>query len=154
KSRTGLTAPSGRENFDLCSATLNQPTNGSHAIVIGGSMTGLLAARILSDHFDRVTILDRDNFPEGPEVRNGVPQARHIHVLLVKGRQLLDQLFPGLDADLIGGGVKPLEWGYDTVSLGAAGWTPRFHSHLVSYTVSRPYLEWAVRCRVIANPKV
>lgn len=127
---------------------------GSHAIVIGGSMTGLVTARVLSDHFDSVTIVDRDHFPEGPEVRNGVPQARHIHVLLVKGRQLLEQLYPGLDADLIRGGVKPLEWGYDTVSLGVAGWTPRFHTNLVSYTVSRAYLEWAVHCRTIANTKV
>src|SRR5581483_10855914 len=45
---------------------------GKHAIVIGGSMAGLLAARVLSDHFDQVTILDRDRFPEGPEVRKGV----------------------------------------------------------------------------------
>jgi 2-polyprenyl-6-methoxyphenol hydroxylase-like FAD-dependent oxidoreductase len=125
-----------------------------HAIVIGGSMAGLLAARVLSDHFDQVTILDRDRFPEGPEVRKGVPQAHHIHVLLVRGRQILEQLFPGLDAELIAGGVKPLEWGYDSISLTAAGWIPRFHSGLHSYTVSRAFLEWAVHQRVAANNRV
>jgi phytoene dehydrogenase-like protein len=31
---------------------------GAHAVVIGGSMAGLLAARVLADHFDRVTILE------------------------------------------------------------------------------------------------
>ncbi len=127
---------------------------GKHAIVIGGSMAGLLAARVLSDHFDQVTILDRDRFPEGPEVRKGVPQAHHIHVLLVRGRQILEQLFPGLDAELIAGGVKPLEWGYDSISLAAAGWIPRFHSGLHSYTVSRAFLEWAVHQRVAANQRI
>jgi 2-polyprenyl-6-methoxyphenol hydroxylase-like FAD-dependent oxidoreductase len=117
-------------------------------------MAGLLAARVLSDHFDQVTILDRDRFPEGPEVRKGVPQAHHIHVLLVRGRQILEQLFPGLDAELIAGGVRPLEWGYDSVSLLTAGWIPRFHSGLHSYTVSRAFLEWAIHRRIAANSPI
>ena len=49
------------------------------AIVIGGSMAGLTAAQVLSNHFDNVTILERDTFPEGAGSRKGVPQARHIH---------------------------------------------------------------------------
>ena len=114
----------------------------------------MLAARVLSDHFDQVTLIDRDHFPAGPEVRKGVPQANHLHVLLVKGRQLLDQLFPGLDADLLAGGVMPLEWGHDSISLTTAGWTARFHSGLVSYAVGRPYLDWVVRRRVAALPNV
>ena len=117
-------------------------------------MTGLLAARVLSQHFDQVTIVDRDHFPDGPQVRKGVPQGQHLHVLLVKGRQILEQLFPGLDAQLVGSGVKPLEWGIDSVSLLASGWLPRFHSGLVSYAVSRPFLEWAVRCQLATDPKV
>lgn len=127
---------------------------GKHAIVIGGSMAGLLAARVLSDHFDQVTILDRDHFPDGPEVRKGVPQAHHIHILLVRGRQILEQLFPGLDAELIAGGVKPLEWGHDSISLIAAGWIPRFHSGLHSYTVSRAFLEWSIHRRIAANSRI
>ena len=55
------------------------------AIVMGGSMAGLLAARVLSDHFDHVTVIERDRFPEGPEHRKGVPQGRHFHILLKRG---------------------------------------------------------------------
>jgi 2-polyprenyl-6-methoxyphenol hydroxylase-like FAD-dependent oxidoreductase len=52
-----------------------------HAVVIGASMAGLLAARVLSDHFEQVTIIERDQLPEGGEPRKGVPQERHAHIL-------------------------------------------------------------------------
>src|SRR5579864_8952183 len=48
-----------------------QSTGGRHAIVIGGGMAGLLAARVLADHFDRVTIVDRDRLPAGAQFRDG-----------------------------------------------------------------------------------
>ena len=57
------------------------------AVVVGGSLAGMLAARVLSDHFDDVTVLDRDQFPGTPTARNGVPQARHAHALLQRGRE-------------------------------------------------------------------
>src|SRR5215470_20443716 len=75
--------------------------NGSHAIVIGGSMAGLLAARVLVDHFDRVTLIERDRFPESAESRKGVPQGRHAHVLLAKGQEIISQLFPDIVSTLI-----------------------------------------------------
>ena len=53
-----------------------------HAAVVGGSLAGMLAARVLSDHFDTVTQLERDRFPETPAARKGLPQGRHAHVLL------------------------------------------------------------------------
>ena len=71
-----------------------------HAIVIGGSIAGMLAARVLSDHFARVTVLDRDHLPDSPEPRKGVPQAEHVHVLLRRGLLIMEQLFPNLDDDL------------------------------------------------------
>jgi glycine/D-amino acid oxidase-like deaminating enzyme len=48
-----------------------------HAVVIGGSMAGLLASRVLSEHFQRVTVVDRDRYGEDGEFRAGVPQSRH-----------------------------------------------------------------------------
>src|SRR5437588_6993875 len=78
---------------------------GSHALVVGGSMAGLLAARVLADSFDQVTILERDRYPEGPAPRKGVPQARHPHVLLTRGRLILEQLFPGLGEELLAAGA-------------------------------------------------
>src|SRR5579862_5738472 len=60
-----------------------------HAIVIGGSMAGLLAARVLSDHFERVTIIERDQLIDDTQPRKGVPQGRHVHALLAGGAAIL-----------------------------------------------------------------
>jgi len=57
-----------------------------HAVVLGGSLAGLLAARVLSDHFEHVTLIERDVYPETPETRRGIPQANHVHGLLLRGR--------------------------------------------------------------------
>ena len=67
-----------------------QRAGGSHALVVGGGMAGLLAARVLAEHFDRVTIVERDRLPAGPEPRGGVPQARHVHGMLMRGRLILE----------------------------------------------------------------
>jgi flavin-dependent dehydrogenase len=73
---------------------------GQHAIVIGASMAGVLAARVLAGHFDRVTVLERHPLGDRPVYRKGVPQAHHIHGLLAWGAQIMEQLFPGLFAEL------------------------------------------------------
>jgi 2-polyprenyl-6-methoxyphenol hydroxylase-like FAD-dependent oxidoreductase len=65
-----------------------------HAVVLGGSMAGLLAARVLADHYERVTLIERDRFPRLGEHRKGVPQDRHVHGLHVRGREIMDELFP------------------------------------------------------------
>jgi predicted flavoprotein YhiN len=41
-------------------------TGRDHAIVVGASMAGMLAARVLADTFERVTVLERDALPDGP----------------------------------------------------------------------------------------
>lgn len=126
----------------------------SSAIVVGGSIAGLLAARVLADFYDTVTVVERDQFPDGPEQRAGVPQARHLHVLLARGHQIIETLFPGLDAELDSAGVPRVELGYDTTIYGRGGWIPRFHSGIYTRSVSRALLEYAVRCRLVANPHV
>jgi 2-polyprenyl-6-methoxyphenol hydroxylase-like FAD-dependent oxidoreductase len=118
------------------------------AVVIGGSIAGLLAARVLANHFERVTIVERDHLPEDPTIRNGVPQAHHLHVLLARGHAILEALFPGLDAALDKAGAPLIEWGYDTSGLGRGGWMPRFHSGIKTRSVSRALLEWTVRQRL------
>ena len=65
---------------------MNSSSDGTgHALVIGGSMAGLFAARVLSERFGRVTIVERDSFPEGPQFRKGVPQSRHLHAFMMRG---------------------------------------------------------------------
>jgi phytoene dehydrogenase-like protein len=63
-----------------------------HAVVIGGSLAGLSAGRVLSDFFERVTVIDRDAYPDGAMERPGVPQSRHVHALLARGRKELERL--------------------------------------------------------------
>ena len=78
---------------------------GRHAIVIGASMGGLLAARALADQYEEVTVLERDELPEAHEPRKGVPQGRHAHGLLARGREVLDRLFPGLSEEMVAQGA-------------------------------------------------
>ena len=78
---------------------------GDHAVVLGASMAGLLAARVLSDAYQRVTVVDRDTLEQAGN-RRGVPQGRHAHVLVPRGTQILDELFPGLLDDLVAGVLR------------------------------------------------
>src|ERR1700756_2016143 len=80
------------------------PELGERAVVLGASMGGLLAARVLSDFFRTVTVVERDVLPDNPANRRGVPQGRHIHALLARGAQILEGLFPGFLQELVADG--------------------------------------------------
>lgn len=134
--------------------TPHSTRSGTHALVIGGSMAGLLAARVLTDHFDQVTIVERDRLPTGPEFRPGVPQSRHIHVLMQRGQRIIEQLFPGLVADLLGQGALAIDFTNEMLLLNPAGWAAQHVSGLTTLACSRNLLEWSVRRRVLANPRV
>ena len=73
---------------------------GEHAVVLGGSLAGLASAAVLAQRFERVTIVERDGRPETGRHRKGVPQGKHVHVLLPAGLRSLAELFPGIVADL------------------------------------------------------
>ena len=105
-------------------ATRGQRT---HAVVLGAGMAGLLAARVLASHFEQVTVVDRDRLPEHPRFRPGVPQSRHLHVLLGRGLECLEQLFAGFEADLVAAGA-PVVKGSESLWLNAAGWSRRYQS--------------------------
>ena len=125
-----------------------------HAIVIGASMGGLLAARALADHYEEVTLLERDTLPETHEPRKGVPQGRHAHGLLARGREVLDQFFPGLSDEMVGEGavygdvVDEVRWFNHGVYLVNAP------SGMQGLLISRPMLEDGVRRRVLQLPNV
>jgi 2-polyprenyl-6-methoxyphenol hydroxylase-like FAD-dependent oxidoreductase len=121
---------------------------GQHAVVIGGSMAGLLAGRILADHFAQVTIIERDRFPQDPVPRPGVPQARHLHALLMRGREVLEQLFPGLSKELTAAGAIVIEAGADLAWLTPGGWGVNFQSGLTALAFTRALLDWRVRHRL------
>jgi len=131
------------------------PKQGGHAVVIGASMGGLLAARALADHFERVTLLERDHFPEDAgESRKGVPQGRHAHGLLGQGRLVLEQLFPGFTADLEQQGAARGDLAGESLWFHSAGFHCKHDSGIVGLLASRPLLEANVRRRLLAMEKV
>ncbi len=130
------------------------PTH-QHAVVIGGSMAGLLAARVLADHFAEVTLVERDVLSavgDGP--RKGVPQGRHLHALLARGQQVCERLFPGLTAELEAGGALSNDPGLGGIWYQAGGYKAHVATGVRSLSMSRPYLEGAVRRRLLALPNV
>jgi 2-polyprenyl-6-methoxyphenol hydroxylase-like FAD-dependent oxidoreductase len=124
------------------------------AYVIGASLGGLLAAAALSHRFDRVVLFERDNLPDDDQVRRGVPQGRHLHMLLSSGRTALEALLPGFTSDMLAAGAhggdlqRDLQWIVDGEPL------PRLPSGLFGLTASRPFLERHVRNRVRELPGV
>ncbi|HET9530109.1 MAG TPA: 2-polyprenyl-6-methoxyphenol hydroxylase-like oxidoreductase, partial [Blastocatellia bacterium] len=125
-----------------------------HAVVIGGSLAGLLAARVLADHFDRVTVIERDQLPLEPASRKGVPQARHLHVLLARGRLILEEMFPGIMQELAEASAPMADMAADVKWLTPAGWGVRFKSNIGILPTSRDLLEFRVRRRVSAIPGI
>jgi 2-polyprenyl-6-methoxyphenol hydroxylase-like FAD-dependent oxidoreductase len=129
-------------------------SKGTHAVVMGGSMAGLLAARVLVDHFELVTLVDRDELPSGPAHRRGVPQSRHSHGLLASGRRVLEDLFPGIADELAREGAIPGDMLLDSRWYFEGGHLARADEGLAGFYVSRPLLESVVRRRVLSLPRL
>lgn len=131
---------------------------GKHAVVIGASLAGLSAARVLSDFFDQVTIYERDELPDGPTNRSAVPQGRHLHLLMARGAAEYDKLFPGLLDDMVANGVERLDNNPDAIHFAAAGHVlgtaDKLKDGFTAYVPSRPHLEWQIRKRALAIPNV
>lgn len=116
------------------------------AIVIGGSVAGLITARVLADFFQEVVLLERDAYPaEGPDFRKGIPQARHQHILLTKGREVFEQLFPGFDAKLAETGAELADHTQDMQLFSAVGKLPQFRSGIELRLASRIQIDWILR---------
>jgi 2-polyprenyl-6-methoxyphenol hydroxylase-like FAD-dependent oxidoreductase len=124
-----------------------------HAVVLGASMGGLLAARALADRFEHVTLVERDAFPAFGEQRKGVPQGRHAHGLLAGGLRSLEAFFPGLTAALAARGAQTQDIGHNHWIVSGHR-LHAFDSGRRGLSCSRPALEGAVRSRVLALPNV
>jgi 2-polyprenyl-6-methoxyphenol hydroxylase-like FAD-dependent oxidoreductase len=124
-----------------------------HAVVIGGSMAGLLAARVLSDHFTQVTIIERDRLIGVAEPRKGVPQGRHVHSLLARGAVIMGECFPDLFRSLAQDGASPV--GTESIRWNQLGvWMAPVRSPLKISFQSRPFLEQHVRDQLAARNNV
>jgi 2-polyprenyl-6-methoxyphenol hydroxylase-like FAD-dependent oxidoreductase len=127
---------------------------GKHAIVLGASMAGLAAARVLADAYQRVTVLERDALPASAAHRKGVPQSHHAHGLLAAGRVALEELFPGLTDELVANGALPGDLQAETRWYNQGLRLCPGPSDLRGIALSRPLLEGCVRERVRALPNV
>jgi flavin-dependent dehydrogenase len=137
-------------------------SSGHHAVVIGGSLAGLMSATVLADHFDRVTIFERDQLEDRPVLHKSVPQGNHIHALLLAGQSVMSSLYPGFTDELKRMGAVPFRTGIDIAFYGPGGKAytgtgsvtePRdlgFEGHVMS----RGLLEYLVRRRTVALPNV
>lgn len=125
-----------------------------HAVVVGASVAGLLTARVLAGFVDRVTIVERDRLPEGPEPRSGVPQSRHPHVLLEGGQDALDVLLPGFMDELRAAGAPRVGLPADVVQWQDGRWLRRLPASAYIYSGSRVQLEHLVRRRVLADQSI
>jgi 2-polyprenyl-6-methoxyphenol hydroxylase-like FAD-dependent oxidoreductase len=125
-------------------------TIGDHAVVLGGSMAGLLAARVLAESYVRVTVVERDLLPAAAGHRRGVPQGRHVHALRARGRELLEDLFEGFTDELVARGAEIGD------ELAQARWLfsgqrlARTTTGRTVLSLSRPMLEGHLRARVRA----
>ncbi|WP_422749031.1 FAD-dependent oxidoreductase [Mycobacterium sp. WMMD1722] len=129
-----------------------------HAVVIGGSIAGMCAARVLSEVYGQVTVYERDALPDGPANRAAVPQGRHVHLLMARGAQEFERLYPGLLAGMVEAGVPILENRPDCIHFGAAGHVlgtnHTLRDEFTAYVPSRPQLEWQIRRRTAQIPNV
>lgn len=134
--------------------TRTTPTIGKEAVVIGASVGGILAARALANAFERVTIIERDEFPEHGEQRKGVPQGRHTHGLLSSGLEIMEDFFPGLKDDLVAqGALHGSVTGWVRWNFGP-GYHAQYDSELMGIVVTRPRLEAQLRRRLLELPNV
>ena len=127
---------------------------GQHAVVIGASMGGLLAARALSDFYAVVTVLERDTFPLSDIPRKGVPQGRHPHGLLSRGRHVIENFFPGWTDEVVASGGVRGDIAGDVNWIGHGVTIKSAPSDLVGLLASRPVLEGHVRRRLMGLSNV
>lgn len=135
---------------------------GQHAIVIGGSIAGLMAARVLTDFFDQVSVFDRDRIEARPSVHKSVPQGNHLHALMLGGEQVLSSLYPGFTDRLTGLGAVRFRFGREAAFFypGGRSFTPTGSVKeprdlgIDGYSQSRGLLEFCVRQCTLELPNL
>jgi 2-polyprenyl-6-methoxyphenol hydroxylase-like FAD-dependent oxidoreductase len=141
--------------FDRINATGrpgSRPGLLGRAVVLGGSVAGLLAARVLAEHAESVVVIERDDVLTAGAARAGVPQGSQIHVLLPAGRAQLDRWFPGFSEEASAAGVFVVDAGVRRSYLD--GRRRVLGSDVDMYSASRPFLEKLIRDRTLQVPNI
>ncbi|MFB7597727.1 pyridine nucleotide-disulfide oxidoreductase [Streptomyces sp. NPDC056160] len=124
------------------------------AVVVGAGLAGMLAAAALSPVVDEVVVLDRDELPEGPEHRKGLPQGRHAHLLMAGGLAAMEELVPGggVRERLLAAGAREIPLGSGMLALTSEGWLRRWrHDGPRMLSCTRALLDWTVRDAVLTH---
>src|SRR5690606_35246712 len=124
-----------------------------HAIIIGGSIGGCLAAEVLSEYFDKITILEKGSFDDEMNDRQSVPQEKHVHVLLHKGEKIIESILPSIKDDLRNERAVDIDLGKDTEWFQFGLWKKHYDIGLKSIFFSRRLLDSSIRKRISRNPK-
>lgn len=122
------------------------------AVVLGGSVAGLLCARVLLDAGARVALVERDRLDPADGDRRGVPQAAHPHILLCRGRDLLHELVPGLREELLAGGGVEFDSSAELAIWNRDGRGRQIPSDLPILSVTRELFDRCLRARVLGAP--
>ncbi|NHN49298.1 FAD-dependent monooxygenase [Halostella sp. JP-L12] len=126
------------------------PSIEGRAVVVGGSIAGLCAARVLADVFKEVVVLERDALPDEPVARTGAPQTSHPHALLEAGRATMEDLFSGFGEEILAAGGLLIDSGSDMAYYDQGGYVADTTARLPTYCASRALFEYVVRKQVQA----
>ncbi|MEV4756176.1 FAD-dependent monooxygenase [Micromonospora sp. NPDC049559] len=125
------------------------------AVVLGASMAGLMAARVLSDHADEVLVVERDESEADGGPRPGVPQGSQVHALLSAGQVQLERWFPGFGEQAVAAGAPEKLTAPPKMFInGQLRTAPLLHPPKPALITTRPFLEALVRRLTLALPNV
>ncbi|ROM91751.1 NAD(P)/FAD-dependent oxidoreductase [Pseudomonas brassicacearum] len=125
-----------------------------HAVVIGGSVTGCLTAAVLARRFERVTVIEKSDFYDETGPRQSVPQEHHVHLLLLRGKQIIDRIFPGILSALEQSGAQVADLGHDVKWYQGGRWKNRYRSGIYAHYCSRRLIDNQLRRCLAAVPRV
>jgi NAD(P)H-flavin reductase/2-polyprenyl-6-methoxyphenol hydroxylase-like FAD-dependent oxidoreductase len=124
------------------------------AVVIGGSIAGIAAAKVLTERFEKVIVLEKDDAHRRREARPGAAQGWHLHHLLTAGQIELERFFPGIVDDMVREGAFKVDMAAQyRIRLGGT-WKKPGTSDIQIVCAGRPLLEWCVRRRLDDEPRV
>ncbi|MEV0017881.1 FAD-dependent oxidoreductase [Streptomyces tendae] len=126
------------------------------AVVVGAGLAGMLAAAVLADAgVAEVVVLDRDELPDGPRQRRGLPQGRHAHLLMTGGLRAMEEIVPGVGKRLLAAGAHETSLSSGVLARSPEGWLRRWRREgPVMLTCTRALVDWTVRDAVLEHPRV
>ena len=124
------------------------------AIVIGGSIAGISSAKVLTETFGKVTVLEADPGHRRMEGRPGAAQGWHLHHLLIGGQRQLETIFPGVIDDMVEAGAFKVDMGEQYRLMLAGSWKKVAKTGIEIICAGRPLMEWCVRRRLDREPTI